>query len=1097
MLGLFYPFNNSHDVHYYATMAELLVDKTTHNEPTASPEQLKPYFKGCFKYLHTLFQDNKIDKHLHSLPQGNKDDNTFDWEKNAVQLDTINKLLQQYPMYLHQLPGSICAGGRWCADGSPFTTIKDFDSTVDRISPPFALDQTLSDLLAFSTPQQLVLLFGVLRIAILDHCGVLIKCDTNTQQKAINKFTTTLASMLDLDKDTVAQTLEIAQSLTLTSGDGSVRGGLLTLVSSAGMGKSHIIMLVCQILTLLGIPFCFTVQKDTFVESDIAIAYTPNASGPNKFSSSLAADHLPIYPQLFSKDKNAVFFREQKDNKQDITDLNDHTTRLTSFLTSNKFTTKVGVVMSSAHNRLSVTRNTKIPLRTSTLSANGVYPYYFSPHQQNLLLGMVQLHILKNWHKFYKLDGETFDEITNGELKQQCKQLWEDFTNNNTLQQAMAPSQPNMAAKDPQLQLLINQEVAAIINNKQHYPLYESIISHERAKEPNVDAIIEMFDALPSTNQTSDKENTTAELLPQQQNTRHEAVSVPMFNFHQKNNHYDNNLTGNIKAGNVKGGSEREDDGAIGVETATCSHERTDNTLVSGVDNSGKCQKAGNVVPFFDPLFRDLSIFGQFYQPSVRLFRTAAKYSNNQKGVLITPPDTHHDIGRWKQIDYHHNNTQRVMKVKPFIHSTQEYLKRVSKDLTAISLNKCTSHLGFEWFVVNSLSLFADNDNNEIYLPIEGFHDKPLKKITSYNHLLGLAVHPSPIYSNIRTMGQEDDAEANKSVKQPKKPQHKQPKKTQHKQPKKNPTNLHTTFTGHVKTLVTQHPCNSTTLLVPPSDYPVDLVAVTKNKIVCLELGAQQLNQSELHPFPRKGLLNLGKELSDLNISVGFGYCTNEFRPMEPTPWAIGHGKYAQLSLPEGILVTNNAVNIYKHITTYTFDELVDHEDHYQNAGIERNAAKFEELWDKVTKLTMEKQIKPPISHATTTTTTTLLAGVIQFKWSTGPTIPSVRLAKLFNVGYLLGPQSKTFTFDKPTPIPGFDSFAIDKNNTTFYYAIQESDMPAVQYEAMARDLMNVINMGIYTAYDKKLAVSQAPLLKTVKCVPKAQFDQLMDKQQK
>ena len=141
-----------------------------------------------------------------------------------------------------------------------------------------------------------------------------------------------------------------------------------------------------------------------------------------------------------------------------------------------------------------------------------------------------------------------------------------------------------------------------------------------------------------------------------------------------------------------------------------------------------------------------------------------------------------------------------------------------------MGLNNSTTNLAFQWYIINHLSLFANN--NSVYLPIAGFDNNLLREIKSYNHLFGFSVHKSPIYDSAHAIGQLQSQQ----------------------------TKLLDTFNDDLKKLVIEDnsyrytknysPTLVPTLLIPPSNYGVDLVAATKNKIVGLQLRTQQSNQS-------------------------------------------------------------------------------------------------------------------------------------------------------------------------------------------------------------------------------------------------------------
>ena len=234
------------------------------------------------------------------------------------------------------------------------------------------------------------------------------------------------------------------------------------------------------------------------------------------------------------------------------------------------------------------------------------------------------------------------------------------------------------------------------------------------------------------------------------------------------------------------------------------------------------------------------------------------------------------------------------------------------KGLEMMGLNNSTTNLAFQWYIINHLSLFANN--NSVYLPIAGFDHDWLREIKSYNHLFGFSVHQSPIYDSTHAIGQLQSHQ----------------------------TKLLDRFHADLKTLVIEdNPYRYSknysptllvpTLLIPPSNYGVDLVVATKNKIVGLQLRTQQSNQSTCDGFPSQALLDFGEALSNSEnaekITVEFAYCTNQF---PPTPWVTDDIKYAKLDTPRcisyGIPQKEPKTQL---IPTFSYDELKQHQNHF------------------------------------------------------------------------------------------------------------------------------------------------------------------------
>ena len=97
--------------------------------------------------------------------------------------------------------------------------------------------------------------------------------------------------------------------------------------------------------------------------------------------------------------------------------------------------------------------------------------------------------------------------------------------------------------------------------------------------------------------------------------------------------------------------SHTKDNVTAGVDDVNDVNINDENGKAVSNNNTGDDDDNDDVMPFFDSLLNDLSIFNQFYPPSIRLLRSVVRYSKNHKGALVISPSIYSSVFWWQIID--------------------------------------------------------------------------------------------------------------------------------------------------------------------------------------------------------------------------------------------------------------------------------------------------------------------------------------------------------------------------------------------------------------------------------------------------------------
>jgi len=366
----------------FPSLQELIANIAPSDNKIGTFEDWKPIIKGQVDYLSDLQGELSM-----KGPEEKKDllatlqEATEDVVETNKALLAINEILASHHAFVYQSEIRLSFNGR-IAELSTIDPENDKAWTV----PRFKQFKPIKDTTAVSTPQQLILLFGLLSSAI--DRAISLGVDIGQEKEEENmvprdKLIKRLAKLIGVTKEKLDGVLKFCSKLVFIVKDS---GGMTVHVSTEGVGKSHVIEEICQILTELGIPWVLTSNHSS--NNPFLIGYDGSRES-DRFFRGKHKNHIP----LIEINKLSLFFQERFDESFSQQAIDSALREFSEELMKAKFPKPQGFMVAPAAKRLEVliAKSTLTDQNdANTLHSFGLYPYVFCPSSLNFRKALTQ-----------------------------------------------------------------------------------------------------------------------------------------------------------------------------------------------------------------------------------------------------------------------------------------------------------------------------------------------------------------------------------------------------------------------------------------------------------------------------------------------------------------------------------------------------------------------------------------------------------------------------------------------------------------------------------------------------------------------------------